>query len=204
MTDRESRPRASRAEQQAKRARFAEPERRGGTNVASLVALAAGVALVFAGLIVMAGVGRSPTAGTGGAVAQPGSADAVRRAGANFVMVSPTEGKIRLPIADFADGKARFYTLRDGGKDIDFFVVKSSDGVLRTAVDSCDVCYAARKGYRQEGDEMVCNNCGQRFPSAKINEVRGGCNPVPLDRSVEGSDLIILQRDLVEDGGRYF
>jgi len=27
---------------------------------------------------------------------------------------------------------------------------------------------------------MVCNQCGQTFPSVKINEVKGGCNPAAL------------------------
>ena len=69
-----------------------------------------------------------------------------------------------------------------------YFVLKSSDGTVRAAFDACDVCYAQKKGYQQEGDEMVCGNCGQRFPSAQINEVEGGCNPSPIERTVKGQD----------------
>jgi uncharacterized membrane protein len=50
---------------------------------------------------------------------------------------------------------------------------------------------------------MICNNCGRQFPSVKINEVRGGCNPAPLKRTVEGSDLVIRSSDIIE-GGHYF
>ncbi|MEM3554980.1 MAG: Fe-S-containing protein, partial [Candidatus Micrarchaeaceae archaeon] len=59
------------------------------------------------------------------------------------------------------------------------------------AFNACDVCYPARKGYHQEGDVMVCNNCGRRFPTNQINIVRGGCNPAPLERAVDGDTLVI-------------
>jgi uncharacterized membrane protein len=74
---------------------------------------------------------------------------------------------------------------------------------VRAAFNACDVCFASRKGYRQEGDEMVCNNCGNRFPSNQINEVRGGCNPSPLTRTLDGDTLVILVDDIAE-GLRYF
>ncbi|HEY7527662.1 MAG TPA: Fe-S-containing protein, partial [Candidatus Deferrimicrobiaceae bacterium] len=63
------------------------------------------------------------------------------------------------------------------GRQFHYFVLRSSDGTYRAAFDACDVCFRANRGYRQEGDLMVCNQCGQTFPSVKINEVKGGCNP---------------------------
>jgi uncharacterized membrane protein len=110
------------------------------------------------------------------------------------------DGAFRFPTAAFADGKAHFFTANlPNGKSINFFAIKSSDGVIRAAIDACDVCFGARKGYHQEGDVMVCNNCGQRFPSAKINEVKGGCNPAPLTRAIQGDNLVIKLADLQND-----
>ena len=43
---------------------------------------------------------------------------------------------------------------------------------------------------------MVCQNCGQHFPSAKINEVQGGCNPASLARTIEGDKLVIAMADI--------
>lgn len=106
--------------------------------------------------------------------------------------------------ADFADGVAKYYNYKaPDGKNLKFFVLKSSDGIIRAAFDACDVCYAAKKGYRQEGNFMVCNNCGQKFISTKINEVKGGCNPAPLDRTLEGDTLKIAVADILP-GGRFF
>jgi uncharacterized membrane protein len=117
--------------------------------------------------------------------------------------VSAQGGEISIPVAKVNDGKAHFFTYASGGTDIRFFVLKSQDGVLRAAFDTCDVCYREKKGYRQQGDVMICNNCDQQFRSDMINEVKGGCNPAPLNRTVAGDRLVIAEADLVR-GAWYF
>jgi len=109
----------------------------------------------------------------------------------------------RFPLSTFDDYKAHYYTYMHEGQAIKFFILKSADGVVRAAFDACDVCYGAKKGYRQYGDEMVCVNCGLRFPANKINVVRGGCNPAPLHRTVKG-DTLVIQADDIVAGLRYF
>lgn len=112
------------------------------------------------------------------------------------------DNDIRIPISEVNDGTAHFYTYNSNGVSVRYFVLKSSDGVIRAAFDTCDVCYDAKKGYRQEGDEMVCNNCNNRFASVKINEEKGGCNPAPLTRTIDGDDLVIKTTDI--DAGRWY
>ncbi len=124
-----------------------------------------------------------------------------------YPLVTPdADGAFRFPTAAFADRKAHFFSANlPNGKSINFFALQSSDGVIRAAIDACDVCYSARKGYYQDGDVMVCNNCGQRFPSAKINEVKGGCNPAPINANLQIKDgqLIIKEAELAAIA-RYF
>jgi uncharacterized membrane protein len=112
-------------------------------------------------------------------------------------------GDVKIAMADVNDGKAHFYSYDAGGVEVKYFVLKSSDGKVRAAFDACDVCFAQKKGYHQEGDEMVCNNCGRRFPSTKINVLEGGCNPSPLDRIVKGDTLVLKTAD-VQAGVQYF
>jgi uncharacterized membrane protein len=115
-----------------------------------------------------------------------------------------TATKITYAEQTFANGKARHYTYKThDGVAIRYFIIKSSDGVIRAAFDACDVCWAENKGYSQKGDVMVCNNCGRRFPSTRINEVHGGCNPAPLNRKVEHGAVIIKVADILQ-GKRYF
>ena len=116
----------------------------------------------------------------------------------------PASGHLTYPVADFEDRRARYYSHETSdGITIRFFIIKSSDGVIRAAYDACDVCWRAGKGYSQDGDVMVCNNCSRRFASVKINEIQGGCNPAPLTRAVEGDRIIIKVPDILK-GRQYF
>jgi uncharacterized membrane protein len=110
---------------------------------------------------------------------------------------------VSMPATNFDDGRAHYFEHKHGSITIRYFVVKSADGVLRAAFDACDVCWPAGKGYAQDGDFMVCRNCGQRFHSTKVNEVKGGCNPAPLERRVENGMLVIRVSDILE-GKTYF
>lgn len=120
-----------------------------------------------------------------------------------YTSVKESHGEIRFDVADVSDGKAHFYSYQDGNKTIKFFIVKSPDGIVRAAFDACDVCFSAKKGYNQEGEFMVCNNCGQKFHSNRVNVVEGGCNPAPLKREKKDEQLVIKVADLLP-GSRYF
>ena len=117
--------------------------------------------------------------------------------------VTAKSGVVSLPLAQVSDGKAHFYTFKTGGKDVQFFVVKSRDGVVRTALNACDVCFREKKGYTQDGDVMVCGNCGMRFNTTKVMEVKGGCNPSPLARTFDAKNVLIREADL-KAGVSYF
>jgi len=123
--------------------------------------------------------------------------------GAESVKLTPKEGQVALSAAALSDGRAQFYSVQNGNKWIPFFVVQGADGVVRAALDACDVCYESHLGFRQEGDAMVCNACGNRFPVTRINVEQGGCNPVGLKAVVRGDQVIIGLADL-EAGTKYF
>ena len=117
--------------------------------------------------------------------------------------VKSIDGVIHIPVKDVNDGEAHYYLYKDSGNVVKFFLVKSGDGVIRAAFDACDVCFPAKKGYSQDGEFMICNNCGRRFHTSRINVEEGGCNPTPLDRQVVGADVVINVDDIVP-GTRFF
>jgi uncharacterized membrane protein len=115
-----------------------------------------------------------------------------------------TKNEVVFPESAFADGKARFFEYKTPeGKVIKYFVIKSSDGVIRAAFDACDVCWEAGKGYFQKDDFMVCRNCGRRFQSTKVNVVTGGCNPSALTRNIKDGKVIIPVQAL-DEGKKFF
>jgi uncharacterized membrane protein len=120
-----------------------------------------------------------------------------------YTRLASNHDEIRIDINQVNDGQAHYFSHQVGGEKVSFFVVKSVDGVMRAAFDACDVCYREKKGYRQDGMFMVCNNCDQRFRTDLVNEVKGGCNPAPLNRRVDGNEIVIKTADIAK-GGWYF
>jgi uncharacterized membrane protein len=117
--------------------------------------------------------------------------------GGKFSTLTPKNGNVMIPVKTVSDGKAYYFKVKaDDGLIVAFFLVQSADGIIRAAVDACDVCYRSGKGYIQEGDFMVCTNCGMRFASDRINEVKGGCNPAPLKRGIRGDHLVISMQEI--------
>lgn len=94
--------------------------------------------------------------------------------------------------------EAQFFGFDVNGVNVRFFAVRASDGDARVAFDACDVCFSFKKGYRQIGDVMQCNNCGRTFPIASIgteNE-QGGCWPSYLPMKENVDRIAIQQKDL--------
>lgn len=120
-----------------------------------------------------------------------------------YATVEAKDGVVTIPVADVDDGNAHYFIYEKDGFEVKFFLLKSNDGVIRAAFDACDVCFREKKGYTQDGDFMVCNNCGQKFHSSRINEVKGGCNPSPLARVFDDKTITIKEADIMSGRG-YF
>lgn len=135
------------------------------------------------------------TVGAGGAGAFPfGGAKSL----------SPVDGEVTIPRSSVGGGKARFFRVKEGGREISFFVVTDSRGGVKAAFDACDACWREKKGYQQEGAFMKCRNCGQKFAIDRLGpNATGGCNPGFLPHTVRGDRLVIRQADLAA-GARYF
>ena len=201
----------SKIRQEEKKARLIEKKQRswGPLLAAAVIAVAASAVIIYFQMRMPQSVKYKSTSASAVKVtdvpagAQPGLAPSSVKT-AEMPAENRSGPVVTLPIPSINDGNAHFFSYRnDQGVEIKYFVLKSSDGVLRAAFDACDVCYPSHKGYRQVRDEMVCNNCGQRFPSTLINEVRGGCNPAPLDRQVDGDQLVFQVSDILK-GAPYF
>jgi uncharacterized membrane protein len=119
------------------------------------------------------------------------------------VTTNTTAEQVTYPVSQFISGQAQFFTYQADGLTIKYFIVRAVDGVIRAAFDACDVCWPAGKGYHQEGEDMVCNNCGRHFKTTMIGDVQGGCNPAPLKNRIENDTLILAANDL-RAGKSYF
>lgn len=109
-------------------------------------------------------------------------------------------GDMIIPVADVTD-KANFYAYDVDGTKMEVIAIKASDGSIRTAFNTCQVCYSSGKGYYvQEGDKLVCQNCGNKFAASDVEVVKGGCNPVPITTDYKTVDEknITISKDYLD------
>jgi len=109
------------------------------------------------------------------------------------------DNAVKIPLSEIST-TAKFFNETVGGVKVEFFIVKSSNGEIKVAFNACDVCYGNHKGYFQEGNEMVCNNCKQRFgiDDLDVKNKAAGCWPSYLESKVEGDSILIYPEKLSE------
>lgn len=166
-------------------------ECRGAAKTGTCCNRPGGIRLAVGVLLLLGGISVLGYAGVFDGILKRLPAERAKAAG-----VVETADAVKIPLKALDSGKALFLTMESDGRQMYYFALKSRDGAYRAALDACDVCFRMNRGYRQEGDLMVCNNCGQTFPSNRIGEIKGGCNPHPLAREVDGRYLVIRKADI--------
>lgn len=113
---------------------------------------------------------------------------------------------IVIPKSQITD-KVTFYPVKAGKTNMEVLAVKASDGTIRTAFNTCQVCNGSpRAYYKQEGDVIVCQNCGNRFSMDMIEQQRGDCNPIPIykENKKEDAENITIPKDFIQNNKSLF
>ncbi|MCX7709128.1 MAG: DUF2318 domain-containing protein [Clostridia bacterium] len=111
-----------------------------------------------------------------------------------------------IPKAEVSE-TARYYPYKAGKTNMEVIALKASDGSVRTAFNTCQVCYDSGRGYyKQQGDTLVCQNCGNKFKLDQVEKVKGGCNPVPItkENKTEDGANITISKAFLEQGKELF
>ena len=116
------------------------------------------------------------------------------RPGASTNQITLRSGDLVINIKEVSE-TATYYPAEVDGVKMEVLAVKAPDGTIRTALNTCQVCYDSGRGYYvQEGSVLVCQNCGNRFRTSDVEKVRGGCNPVPImpeDKVVDDNTITV-------------
>src|SRR6202040_2930687 len=97
-------------------------------------------------------------------------------------------GEVRIPLSQVMDTSLHYYTAEVNQADIRFLVIHKLSGDYATALDACQICGAV--GYRQEGQNVICRNCGAAIYIPSIGE-SGGCNPIAVKSRVENGEVVV-------------
>ena len=110
-------------------------------------------------------------------------------------MLAARGNEVRIPLSELTDKSLHFYSADVNNTVIRFLILHKGNGDYIAALDACQIC--GRIGYRQEGQNVVCRNCGAVMNFASIG-LPGGCNPIPVKSRVEGGDIVVNLSALAE------
>lgn len=110
---------------------------------------------------------------------------------------------IEINKSDVLSEGIKYYDYKVDGDNLQVIAVTASDGSIRTAFNTCQVCYSSGKGYYEPvGNTLVCQNCGNVFTFDDVEVARGGCNPVPIgqgNKTDDGSKITITDEYIREN-----
>lgn len=115
-------------------------------------------------------------------------------------------GDLIIPLNEVTE-EASFYPVEVDGTKLEVLAIKASDGTVRTAFNTCQICYSSGRGYYvQNGDALICQNCGNQFDADQVEIVRGGCNPVPIfeENKVVTADSITISNEFLKQTSNIF
>lgn len=110
-------------------------------------------------------------------------------------------GNLVIPVDEVTE-TAQFFPAEVDGTEMEIIAVRDSDGNIRTAFNTCQVCYSSGRGYYvQQGDYLICQNCGNRFTVEQIETSSGGCNPYPIfeENKLVSEDSVVISYDYLKE-----
>jgi len=123
-----------------------------------------------------------------------------RLGGSGFEVVRPDRaGMVTVALARLKPQDVRFYRFLNGGnQEVRFFVGRDAAGTVQVAFDANEQCAKLKRGYRHDGEWVICNKCDKSFRLAEVNAGGGGCKPITVKHRVEGDHLLIAENDMLQ------
>ncbi|MHB9294439.1 hypothetical protein PilKf_00153 [Pillotina sp. SPG140] len=119
----------------------------------------------------------------------------------NLVKPAIADRDLVISVAEI-NRNAIFYPVDIQGTRLEVLAVQAPDGSIRTAFNTCQVCYGSGRGfYKQQGNLLICQNCGNRFRMSQVEVRSGGCNPVPIfaaNKTVNDKTITISRDFLIQ------
>src|SRR3990170_8110801 len=103
------------------------------------------------------------------------------------------DGMVHVPVESLAPGQLNLYLYQGTEVNVTFMVIKRDEDDIAVALNACGIC--PPRGYHQEGQTLICDNCNAPINMETVG-MPGGCNPIPFAASLGGGDVEIAAVDL--------
>ncbi|HWP85873.1 MAG TPA: Fe-S-containing protein [Terriglobia bacterium] len=113
--------------------------------------------------------------------------------------VSATGDAVRISAGTVADGNLHRFLYEGPAGAVRFIVLRVGERYA-AALDACTIC--GPQGYYQSGPNIFCRNCSAAIYGPSIG-LTGGCNPIPLESSLEGDTLVIPLAEFEKGAGLF-
>ena len=103
--------------------------------------------------------------------------------------------------------EASFFDYDANGTTVQVFAVQASDGTIRLALNTCQICNGSPYAYFiQDGDMFICQNCMNRFASTEVGIAGSGCCPIPISENVitQEAGTIIIPSSFLDESAALF
>jgi FTR1 family protein len=107
--------------------------------------------------------------------------------------LEPENGVVTVALDAIREGELHRFAVRVEGKEVRFLVTRKPDETAVALFDACEIC--GDVGYYRSPEGLVCLNCAAPIAPQSLGQ-SGGCNPIPLASTADGSALRIAMTDL--------
>lgn len=91
-----------------------------------------------------------------------------------------TQGNLIIHVARITEEPV-YIPLHVAGQRMEILAVRADDNIVRLAFNTCQVCSGAPRAYFvTQGNGVVCQNCGNFFPTTQVGSAARGCNPMAV------------------------
>jgi len=103
------------------------------------------------------------------------------------------DGMVHVPVEGLVTGQLNLYLYQGTEVNVTFMVIKRDEDDFAVALNACGIC--PPRGYHQEGQTLICDNCNAPINMETVG-MPGGCNPIPLAASIAGGEVLVAAGDL--------
>lgn len=141
-------------------------------------------------------------AASGTIVSVDGTTNNVNFVGEKGVEVfANSDAQIEIPVVEIQSQTVHFFNHKlKSGKVVYFMIYKDSSGVIRAAANANAQCASMGKGYKVEGENLICNNCPREIYLASDIGLSGSdCSPVSISSGLAvSSEAAIIDVALLD------